>query len=246
MKVEFATRAILLLGIIVIAGCSYNGYGSIGGISTYATQQVGGSYSLLSQNCYSDLLDIVNDDSPFLAEQIVGYGKGWKEIQYKDDGNNWGSLGCGYLQINPAVYSTFFTNASAISSDFIWYTGHGDVGQVALYNYILSQHLANPEGDATSFNELDPALPYATFANGPGLKWIFLHASMAVQDYGNSAHWRLAFNDHQNGINGVYGFEGEPASSIFGCPPDCPGQNLVTTFLNAAVTSPFCTAWIRI
>ena len=222
-------RAFLVFAILATFGCSSNSPGSTGA-STYTVTQVGGSFSLLSQNCYADpnLIDTLNDDSPFLITQIQSYTNlNWRNVRYVDDTS--ACFG------EPKVNASYFTDSTAYLSDFIWYTGHGDAGGPIFWNYTYANHLSNPEGGSTWFNANDIGLPWATPSNQSGLKWIFFNASQSARmTTADSVPWTRAFNTFQSGIHGVYGFEGSPSSGAAG---GTPGQQLVRTFLDGVLLS---------
>jgi len=196
----FPFRLLALLAFLVVGGCK-----GFSGSPTLGNSLPAGNYVQLSQHCYPNFFpntQLNNSDVDELHNKLVSAG--WSRIEYvQDDPTCSGQAG---YPLDPAVHASMFTDGTAQNSaDFVYFSGHGDIGVTALYQYDPSTQdcYNNGEADITCFWYETGGTP-----TSGRLKWIM---SFASQDTGDN-HWPYIFNTVTNGLHGYYGIEGEPGS----------------------------------
>src|ERR1700730_5691339 len=199
----------------------------------------GGFFAVLSQHCYPEsqlLPDLSNADADQLISDLVTfYSPHWQLSEYTHD---FPVTQNGIIQYcngddhgNPTVKSSMFTDFTAESADFLWFSGHGvslnnqgqGVAVLADYNDSDNINLCTTDYNNSCFWQFDTHFPYR---NGK-LKWVFLTASFSVEPIPHF-NWLPMFNQSSAGIYGVYGYSDEP--------DDVYGTQLADQFFSSAVS----------
>jgi len=123
--VYFRTVARLVGGFITAAAltsCLFQTSSSTGtGSPTNGNATVPGKIAILAQHCYVDpnLINLGDLDADTIEQGLAAHG--WTITEYIHDTLNFSNT----CDTDPVIFSSQFTDATARSSDALWFSGHG-------------------------------------------------------------------------------------------------------------------------